>query len=84
MKVFVDLAGKRRLGHIVKINSHTLWVKVMDGAKTYTIVKRNYVKHNVLFEGIPVVPYPEEKSLVLFGFSVDDCQGPFCSGDEAE
>jgi hypothetical protein len=46
-RVFVDLAGHRRLGHIVKVNHHTTWVKVMNGAKTYDIVKRHNKKHHV-------------------------------------
>lgn len=45
--VFVDLAGRRRLGHVVKINQYTTWVKVMDGAKTYNIIKRHNKRHHI-------------------------------------
>ena len=47
MIVFVDLAGTRRLGKIVKINTLTTWVKVMNGAQTFSVVKRHNIKHNV-------------------------------------
>lgn len=47
MHVFVDLAGTRRLGHVVKVNTHTTWVKVMRGAKTYAYIKRHNIKHNL-------------------------------------
>jgi hypothetical protein len=49
MKVIVDLAGKRRVGHVVKPNDHTVWVKIMKGAQTYDIIKRHRDKHNVKF-----------------------------------
>ena len=45
--VFVDLAGTRRLGVAVRINTYTTWVKVMRGAKTYDYIKRHNTKHNV-------------------------------------
>ena len=47
MVVFVDLAGTRRLGIAVRVNTHTTWVKVMKGAKTYDYIKRHNIKHNV-------------------------------------
>ena len=48
LKVFVDLAGVRRLGKIVRANTHTTWVKVMRGARTYDYIKRHNIKHNVV------------------------------------
>lgn len=47
LKVFVDLSGTRRLGQAVRINTHTLWVKIMRGARTYDYIKRHIRKHNV-------------------------------------
>jgi len=44
--VTVDFGGCRRLGKVMKYNHHTLWVKIMLGASTYTIVKRHKKKHN--------------------------------------
>ena len=67
-KVFVDLAGNRRVGHVVKRNEYTVWVKVMKGARTYDIIKRHVTKHNVIGPDIDD-GYP------------DDCQGPFCAGE---
>jgi len=48
MKVFVDLAGTRRLGKVVTINTLTTWVKVMHGAQTFSVIKRHNLKHNVV------------------------------------
>ena len=47
VKCFVDLGGKRRLGAIIRSNTHTLWVRIMLGAKSKLIVKRHKVKHHV-------------------------------------
>ena len=49
MKLIVDLAGKRRVGQVVKQNHLTVWVKVMKGAKSYDIIKRHRMKHNTKF-----------------------------------
>jgi len=46
-RMFVDLSGKRRIGHVLSFNAKTLWVKVMQGARTYIVVKRHYIKHRV-------------------------------------
>lgn len=45
-KVFTDFAGGRRLGYIVKRNTHTVWVKIMMGAKSSITIKRHIIKHN--------------------------------------
>ena len=50
MKVFCDLSGKRRLGTVITNNHHTIWVRVMMGAKSYIDIERHKVKHNVVFE----------------------------------
>jgi len=47
IKVFVDLAGTRRLGIVCRINTYSTWVKVMNGAKSYDYIKRHNIKHNV-------------------------------------
>lgn len=46
-RVFCDLSGTRRIGYVRKFNEHTCWVKVMKGARTYFVVKRDYSKHRV-------------------------------------
>jgi hypothetical protein len=51
IKCFVDLAGKRRIGTIVKSNIKTVWVKIMIGARTYIIIKRHRIKNKVWQEG---------------------------------
>lgn len=48
-RVYVDLSGGRRLGHVVKDNYHTVWVKILIGATTFITIKRHWNKHNVLF-----------------------------------
>ena len=45
--VYVDIGGGRRLGHVVKCNHHTVWVRVMRGAKTSITIKRHFKKHGV-------------------------------------
>lgn len=47
--VFVDLAGKRRIGLVTEVNLHTTWVKIMMGAKSYILIKRHNKKHNIAF-----------------------------------
>jgi hypothetical protein len=47
IRVFFDLSGTRRLGHVVRINSRTTWVKVMKGARSYDYIKRHNEKHRV-------------------------------------
>jgi hypothetical protein len=47
MWVFVDVQGKRRVGELIGINSKTVWVRVMHGAKSYFTISRHYKKHNV-------------------------------------
>jgi len=47
MKVFVDLSGTRRLGHVVKINTLTTIVRILTGARKSDYIKRHNVKHNV-------------------------------------
>ena len=47
MIAYFNLSGKRRLGHVVGLNHHTLWVRVMKGAKTSFTIKRHLVKHMV-------------------------------------
>lgn len=44
--ILVDLSGKRRVGHLLKVNNKTIWVKVMRGAKTYDIIKRKIDRDN--------------------------------------
>ena len=44
---FVDLGNKRRLGRIVKANKHTVWVKIMIGARNSFYVQRHRIKHNI-------------------------------------
>jgi hypothetical protein len=60
VKVFCDLSGSRRLGLVVKANTKTVWLKVMNGAKTYDYIKRHEVKHHVkvyfTYEEIPDEP----------------------------
>jgi hypothetical protein len=48
LKVFVDLAGTRRLAKPVKWNTHTCWVQVMMGCNTPLVIKRHIRKNNVL------------------------------------
>lgn len=43
---FFTVGGVRRMGVPVKINSKTMWIKVMKGAKDYFIIKRHMTKHN--------------------------------------
>lgn len=43
-----DIDGHRRVGHIVKANSKTVWVSVVFGCRTRKIIKRHKVKHNVV------------------------------------
>lgn len=60
IRVFFNLAGARRLGKVVKYNKHTLWAKVMKGAKTYDIIKRHVTDHNiVLWKYLPWWKYDE-------------------------
>jgi hypothetical protein len=47
IKVLVNLAGRRRIGNVSGINSKTTWVRVMQGAKSYDVIKRHNIKHNV-------------------------------------
>jgi hypothetical protein len=49
LKVFVDLGNTRRLGEIVKLNQHTVHVKIMKGARTSFCIKRHIKKHNCFF-----------------------------------
>jgi hypothetical protein len=51
MRAYVDLSSGRRLGHIKKYNVHTIWVRIMMGAKTFITVKRHKIKHNVTIIG---------------------------------
>ena len=44
-KMFVTVAGKRRIGTAVKFNNKTAWVKVFIGAKTHMIIKRHKINH---------------------------------------
>lgn len=59
--VHVDLRGVRRLGKVIGvINQKTMWVKVMKGAKTYDVIKRHNVKHNVIVAAVvPIIPEAE-------------------------
>jgi hypothetical protein len=45
-KAFFTVGGVRRMGVPVKINSKTMWIKVMKGVKDYFIIKRHMKKHN--------------------------------------
>lgn len=47
LQAFVNLGTGRRLGHVVQYNWYTIWVKIMMGAKTFIVVKRHKIKHNV-------------------------------------
>ena len=44
-----DLNDHRRLGHIVKRNTKTVWVSIVFGANTRKVIKRHIVKHHVTF-----------------------------------
>lgn len=48
-KCYFDLNGTRRLGHILSTNRKTVWVQVMDGARTSFRIKRHKNKHHVKF-----------------------------------
>lgn len=50
-KAFFNLSGGRRMGRIVKRNDKTVWVKVMFGAKTFSVIKRHIDKHKVSYYG---------------------------------
>ena len=45
--VYVDVGAGRRLGHVVKCNHYTVWVRIMMGAKTSFTIKRHFNKHGV-------------------------------------
>jgi hypothetical protein len=49
LTVFCDLADVRRMGKILKLNDHTVWVKIMKGAKSAFVIKRHIKKHNCFF-----------------------------------
>jgi hypothetical protein len=54
----MDVGGIRRLGRPVTVNKKSGWFRIMKGAKTSFVIKRNYVKHNVR----PVLDLVEEVS----------------------
>lgn len=45
--VYVDVAGKRRIGEVIGYNQKTTWVRVMKGAKSFFTIERHNKKHNV-------------------------------------
>jgi hypothetical protein len=46
--VFTDVMnGKRRVGLVRHINTHTTWVRIMLGAKTFMEIKRHNIKHHL-------------------------------------
>jgi len=47
MKAMVNVSNTQRLGKVVKLNDKTVWVKIMEGAKTSFVIKRHIIKHNV-------------------------------------
>lgn len=47
IKVFMDVGGVRRIGEVIGINAHTTWVRLREGAKTYSVIKRHNKKHNL-------------------------------------
>lgn len=46
-KIFIKVGGLDRIGQLVKANRHTVWVKVMKGAKTSFTIKRHVKKHGL-------------------------------------
>jgi hypothetical protein len=67
LTVFVDLAGTRRLGKVCRLNTHTTWVKVMKGAKTYDYIKRHNKKHNVtMYVEWGKIPYEAFHTTIRF------------------
>lgn len=50
--VWIDVSGSRRLGEVCRWNRHTVWVRVMKGAKSSFLIKRHKVKHNMKWRGI--------------------------------
>jgi len=50
--VWIDVGKVRRLGEICKWNRYTVWVRIMDGAKSSFIIKRHKKKHNMKWRGI--------------------------------
>ena len=50
-RVFVhcSLSGKRRVGEVIDINFYTTLVKILQGAKSYIIIKRHNRNHNVQY-----------------------------------
>ena len=54
-KAMFTVGGKRRIGVPVKINKHTMWVKIMKGARDYFIIKRHKVKHNFKMVTVEVI-----------------------------
>jgi hypothetical protein len=49
LTVFCDLTDGRRMGSIVRLNDHTVWVKILLGAQTFFVIKRHIKKHNCFF-----------------------------------
>lgn len=52
---FMDVAGTRRIGVPVTINTkgYTGWFRIMDGARTSFTIKRHFTKHHVEIKEIP-------------------------------
>lgn len=57
MKAYFDTSKSRRLGKVTKRNTHTVWVKMMIGAKSHVVIKRHINKHNVRFVDADGVPF---------------------------
>lgn len=51
-KFKMDVAGARRIGVPVEVNTHSGWFRIMDGAKSSYTIKRHYKKHNVQMKEI--------------------------------
>lgn len=47
--VYCNVSGVRRRCTLCIDNTYTCWVKVMIGAKSFIIIKRHKLKHNVRY-----------------------------------
>ena len=47
--VFVTVSGTRRIGKVLGINQHTIWVLIKQGATSYFVINRHLDKNNVTY-----------------------------------
>jgi len=52
---FMTVNGKRRIGVPTMMNHKTAWFRIMDGARTSYVIKRNYTKHNVTLKEVSLI-----------------------------